>query len=140
MTLNKEIAMRNRKGQFVEGSKPMAGFGKGHSPWNRGLVGIHLSPETEFKKGRTPWNKGNGIGWCSDDGYKRGTDVENRGKRKHRIIMEKYLGRKLKPEEIVHHINEDRADNEIENLQIVSKSEHTKIHKPHLSRDNKLKK
>ncbi len=30
------------KGQFEPGSKP----------WNKGLKGIHLSPETEFKKGR----------------------------------------------------------------------------------------
>lgn len=27
------------------------GFKKGHVPWNAGLKGIHLSPETEFKKG-----------------------------------------------------------------------------------------
>lgn len=26
--------------------------------WNKGLKGIHLSPQTEFKKGFTPWNKG----------------------------------------------------------------------------------
>lgn len=26
-------------------------FKKGHKPWNRGVVGIHLSPRTEFKKG-----------------------------------------------------------------------------------------
>jgi hypothetical protein len=26
-------------------------FKKGHSPWNSGVKGIHLSPSTEFKKG-----------------------------------------------------------------------------------------
>lgn len=27
-------------------------FKKGHTSWNKGLKGIHLSPETEFKKGQ----------------------------------------------------------------------------------------
>lgn len=30
------------------------GFSKGHIPWNKGVKGIHLSPETEFKKGNLP--------------------------------------------------------------------------------------
>lgn len=30
---------------------------KGHTPWNKGLKGIHLSPATEFKKGKKPHNR-----------------------------------------------------------------------------------
>ena len=32
-------------------------FKKGQTPWNKGLKGIHLSPETEFKKGQVAHNK-----------------------------------------------------------------------------------
>ena len=34
----------------------------------------------------------------------------------------------LKPEFSVHHINENKKDNRIENLQIITKSEHTYLH------------
>ena len=46
----------------------------------------------------------------------------------HRIIMEKKLGRKLKSEEHIHHIDSNRANNAIDNLAILTNSEHAKIH------------
>ena len=45
----------------------------------------------------------------------------------HRVIMEKYLGRKLTKDEVVHHINRKRYDNRIENLQVMNKIEHCKL-------------
>lgn len=55
------------------------------------------------------------------------------GKRKYkavqRIEMEKFLGRKLSPNEIVHHKNEDIIDNRIKNLEILTRSEHAKLHR-----------
>lgn len=46
-----------------------------------------------------------------------------------RLLMEDHLGRELTSDEIVHHIDGDSLNNEIENLQVVSRAEHIRIHR-----------
>lgn len=46
----------------------------------------------------------------------------------HRYIMEKYLGRKLNRNEVVHHKDGNKLNNDINNLELMSLSEHSKRH------------
>ena len=48
----------------------------------------------------------------------------------HRLVMERVIGRRIEPEEVVHHINEVRDDNRPENLRLFSGvAEHIRHHK-----------
>lgn len=47
----------------------------------------------------------------------------------HRWRMEQELGRKLSRNEIVHHKNGNPLDNDISNLEVMSLSEHSRMHK-----------
>ena len=48
----------------------------------------------------------------------------------HRFLMAEYLGRVLEPDEVVHHKNEVKTDNRIENLELLGKVEHDRLPKP----------
>lgn len=45
-----------------------------------------------------------------------------------RYVMEKKLGRRLDPDEEVHHKNENKYDDDPSNLVVLSKSDHAKLH------------
>ena len=55
----------------------------------------------------------------------------------HRLVMERSIGRYLLPTELIHHINGDKQDNRLENLEIKSQHDHIKDHKAVAPRDRK---
>lgn len=77
-------------------------------------------------------------GYINNRGY-RVISVKGKEVLEHRHIMAVYLGRKLEPSEHVHHKNENRADNRIKNLELMSPGEHQKHHHQKKSNTDKSK-
>lgn len=46
----------------------------------------------------------------------------------HRLVVEQSIGRKLERDETVHHINGIKTDNRLDNLMVLTNSEHQKLH------------
>jgi len=59
----------------------------------------------------------------------------------HRFVMEKFIKRYLKKGETVHHINHNKQDNCIKNLELLkSNSEHIKLKHPNFGKKTQFKK
>lgn len=77
------------------------------------------------------------TGTLTPPGYRLITTDEGRIL-EHRFVMQNHLKRKLLPHEIVHHLNEDKLDNRIENLMLTTASDHKKEH-PDIGKETRLK-
>ena len=56
--------------------------------------------------------------------YRQVMTPDGRHLLEHRWVIEQHLGRRLERWEHVHHINHDRLDNRVENLEVVTSGEH----------------
>lgn len=74
-----------------------------------------------------PPNKKNGF-WY-ENGYKVLYLKGDKSIKEHIDIMQKHIGRELRVGEQVHHINFVRDDNRLENLQLMTRGEHSKLHR-----------
>lgn len=46
----------------------------------------------------------------------------------HRLVMERAMGRRLESTEVVHHLNGDKSDNRLDNLEVLTSGEHSRLH------------
>ena len=60
--------------------------------------------------------------------YKRLKLPDGTTRDEHRLVMEEHIGRKLEWFEIVHHKDEDKSNNDLDNLEIVLLPKHSSMH------------
>lgn len=122
--------IKPRKNMSSRAIRKISLANKGNTYW----LGKHHTEETKQKLSRLKTKKGIGHKKLRSDGYvaiyfpdhpkstKEGYIME------HDLIMECVIGRHLKEDEIVHHINHIRNDNRIENLKLMTFKEHAGFH------------
>ncbi len=124
--------------QFAKGNKPnQTAFKKGHAPWNKGLKGIHLSPQSEFKAGRK-----------SDKRLPVGTIRERKCKGGHRrkfikvanpnkwMLLAEFVwcqgGGTIPKGFVLHHIDRNPLNDDKANLALLNRATHMKVHRDQL--------
>ena len=103
---SKKCGLYSRKGE----SRPDK-MGENHPGWKGGKIKRKKGGYILLCRPKHPY--------CQSHGYFL----------EHRLVMEKHLGRYLHPKEVVQHLNGNKQDNGIENLELIkNQSEHMKHH------------
>lgn len=93
--------------------------------------GKEVKPGNKFVNGHN--SRGKSWKWIKPqrkivDGYVMIKNSQGKYIPEHRLIMEEYLGRRLEPEEVSHHIDEITTHNVIENLELCLRQTHAAYH------------
>ena len=91
--------------------------GQRFSEMNRKMNPTRMTPETRAKLRAARLDSGHGK-----------TYAKTYGRHTHRVIAEQILGRPLKRNEVVHHIDGNKRNNTPENLLVMTHSEHSRLH------------
>ena len=120
--------------KFAVGAKPnKTSFKKGIIPWNKGKFGYMGANQTSFKKGQKGINW-KPVGIVSVRKDKSGTERHWIKISEPNIWIEKakYMWlksqRKLIQGMCLHHINNNSSDDRLDNLILVSRKDHPKLH------------
>lgn len=118
---------RDRKGakQTVEAKRKISDANKGRI-LNPSKYGGHTKDRNGYVYVYSPTHP-----HCSLDGYVM----------EHRLVMESHIGRYLNKDEVIHHINGDKKDNTLENLVIMTPTDHMSFHmkKRHAKRKGEMR-
>ena len=90
-----------------------------------------ISPEwrNNIRLARLAYAEKNARGFSiKSNGYVEYTRGPNKGRSFHVVAIENLIGRKIHPDEVVHHKDHDKQNNDLSNLELMSRSSHTSLH------------
>lgn len=93
---------------------------------------LHFSAKhrENIAEARRRWSDENARGTSKKpSGYIEFTRGPNKGRGEHVVVMERRLGRRLLPDEVVHHIDRDRSNNAEDNLALMTRTAHSRLHR-----------
>jgi len=127
----------NRKNPWIDNPHPRGMLGKKHSEKTKkeySLKRKNVCKSDEHKEKIRLGHLQRGRGYRLNRGYK----IINIGRRKemseHRLIWEQHYG-KIPKGYIIHHKDENRSNNDINNLQLLTTSQHAELHSSERKRD-----
>lgn len=109
-----------------------AAFASGKMANRRTRRGVPQSEEAKRKQSETMRRNADlyARGWrLTSTGYQEYTRGPNVGKSFHVVAMEERIGRPLLDDEVVHHIDGNRQNNEISNLALMTRAAHSRLHR-----------
>lgn len=80
-----------------------------------------------------------GGGFTKSNGYIKVLVGNGTYRSLHVVLVEEFLGRSLGKNECVHHCNGNKRDNRLENLELMTRSEHSRLHCTLLSDESRKK-
>lgn len=123
----KECGLLRSRAEAVRLARDQGRLGSG----NRGKTRVftedwkrNLSASLCASKGKTAA----GVS-LKPSGYIEITRGEHKSRSEHVVVMEAHIGRRLNKDEVVHHIDRNRSNNDLSNLQLMTRSEHTRMHR-----------
>ena len=135
-----EIIKKYNKGQHVDQIANDIGVSRPTIADRLKKAGINIRPSSYYRKGKKPLNY---LGKVNHHGYVYVNISSNdpmvcMGRQtdrqqtlyvfEHRLVMARYIGRPLLKTEVVHHKDGDTKNNTIENLELMTASEHNRHH------------
>lgn len=129
-----EVIRTHEEGLKIAASKgKLGGYNKG--------VEFSENAKKNISDARLKWSKKHAKHKrINSKGYIEFTTGDKVGRLEHTWIMEQKIGRKLMDDECVHHIDEDKLNNDINNLALMTKRGHSRHHRLQDIARNKLKK
>jgi hypothetical protein len=117
-------------------------FGSGKMNGRKNRKGVKASDETKQILREKALQRAQSMarGWrVNSSGYAEFTRGEYQGVLVHRFVVEHFINRKLSKNECVHHIDGNKLNNDINNLEIMAFDDHARSHRESEAKDGLIR-